>query len=672
MRSRACSVGLLLALASVAGAQPPVVHHALDVTLDPDRARLEVVDRIELPAAMIRDGRVVVRINAGFELRGLEGARVEAREIGSRVQALTLGLRDGGDGVRIRYAGTPVLGASGDGPAEWLDAEGAHLGHASAWYPRLRDGLHAYELTLRLPQGWHGLVSGRTRALADESAVRWRSERPVEAIDLVAGPFERFRRDGAWGTAAVWLRAGEPRLAATYLDAIAHHLPFYSELIGPYPYSRFTVVENLRQTGWGMPGFTLLGSRVMRLPFIPHTSLPHELLHNWWGNGVLVDQREGNWSEGLTAYLADHLVAERRGQGARHRRDALARLRAAAGEGADTAPVTFTARHDRRSQAVGYDKPLMIFHMARRARGDEAFVAGLRELFAGGLGRRVGAREVLAALVPAGEDWFARWWARPGAPALALDCCAVSVRGQGFRVRGSIRQVHDGAPFALQVPVQILLAGEAVAREHRVEVRGERTSFELAVPGRPLAVQMDAAYDTLRIPQPGELPPALGELLAAPTPVAVLAPGLREDVAAGYRALARRVGARLVAVEQAAEARALWVLGARSPAAAPWHEAFARAVPEGDSRVMVVRDARGRPRALVDAASAAAAAALARRLPHYGRYGRLGFTGPSARNVFKGQAEVTDAPGRVVLDPRMEGRAVPVGARAPLTAVKEP
>ena len=92
----------------------------------------------------------------------------------------------------------------------------------------------------------------------------------------------------------------------------------YRELVGAYPYSKFAVVENFWESGLGMPSFTLLGPRVIRLPFVWKSSLPHEIAHNWWGNGVFVDMRRGNWSEGLTAYLADHLIKEQRGQRPEH------------------------------------------------------------------------------------------------------------------------------------------------------------------------------------------------------------------------------------------------------------------------------------------------------------------------------------------------------------------
>ena len=66
-----------------------------------------------------------------------------------------------------------------------------------------------------------------------------------------------------------------------------------------------------------MPSFTLLGPQIIRFPFILTSSYPHEILHNWWGNSVFVDETRGNWCEGLTAYIADHLMQEQRGEDAR-------------------------------------------------------------------------------------------------------------------------------------------------------------------------------------------------------------------------------------------------------------------------------------------------------------------------------------------------------------------
>ena len=93
------------------------------------------------------------------------------------------------------------------------------------------------------------------------------------------------------------------------------------------PFSKFALIENFWETGYGMPSFTLLGEQVIRFPFILESSYPHEILHNWWGNGVYPDYTTGNWSEGLTAYLADHLFQEMDGLGAEYRKEMLSRYK---------------------------------------------------------------------------------------------------------------------------------------------------------------------------------------------------------------------------------------------------------------------------------------------------------------------------------------------------------
>ena len=152
-------------------------------------------------------------------------------------------------------------------------------------------------------------------------------------------------------------------------------------MLGDYPFSKFALVENFWETGFGMPSFTLLGPRVIRFPFILESSYPHELLHNWWGNGVYPDYATGNWSEGLTAYLADHLFREMDGTGHEYRKEMLARYKNYVSEGEDFPLSQFTSRNSAATQAVGYGKTLMLWHMLRIELGDELFIDGLRQFY---------------------------------------------------------------------------------------------------------------------------------------------------------------------------------------------------------------------------------------------------------------------------------------------------
>src|SRR6185503_18372100 len=99
-------------------------------------------------------------------------------------------------------------------------------------------------------------------------------------------------------------------LAEGYLEDSQRYIALYSKKIGAYPHSAFSVVASPLPSGFGMPTLTYIGAQVLKLPFIRATSLGHEVLHNWWGNGVYADYARGNWSEGLTTFMADYFYKE--------------------------------------------------------------------------------------------------------------------------------------------------------------------------------------------------------------------------------------------------------------------------------------------------------------------------------------------------------------------------
>ena len=127
--------------------------------------------------------------------------------------------------------------------------------------------------------------------------------------------------------------------------------------------------------------FTLLGSSIIRLPFILHTSYPHEILHNWWGNGVYVDYETGNWAEGLTSYMADHFLKDQRGKGHEYRRTALNNFASYVDPSNDFPLNQFLSRFDKASSAIGYSKAMMLFHMLKIQVGESQFYKSLQDFY---------------------------------------------------------------------------------------------------------------------------------------------------------------------------------------------------------------------------------------------------------------------------------------------------
>ncbi len=657
----------LCCLAAFAAAAAP--QHRLEVALDPAEHRIEASDRLRLT------GPVDFLLHDGLTVNVEGGALERGTRVDGPVPLRRWRLMPHGEAVTLRWRGVihhPVR-AFGDrlrGQAATpgtLGPEGVYLDGGSGWYPLIEGWPRfTFELRLRLPSGWQVVSQGRRSGGGRE--VRWRAEAPQEDVVLVGGPLRRWSQRGPGGIAlAVYLHDDEPELARTYLTAGARHLAFYQDLLGPYPYPKFAVVENFWESGYGFPSFTLLGPRVLRLPFIPHTSLPHEILHNWWGNGVYVDWGRGNWSEGLTAYLSDHLMKERRGQGAAYRRATLQKYRAYAADGRDFPLRAFRARHSGASEAVGYGKALMVLHMLRERLGDAPFLQALRDFYRAHRFQVAAWADLRAAFETAGTvdlgPFFDQWLERPGAPHLLPR----AARWADGRLRLTLAQVQDGPAYRLQVPVALTLDGHAQAWETRLAMTAKEQTFEIEAPGRPLRVDVDPRFDLFRYLDDSEIPPALGAFFGARERLLVLPARAPAPMRRAYRALAEAweepgVAQRVVLdrdLERLPDDRPVWILGRDNRFLAD----IARSLPALGARLdetglhldgrdlpwtghCLVLAAPGpaatAPRLFAACDDPAAATPLARKLPHYGRYGVLAFVGARAGNVFKGEWTLRD------------------------------
>ncbi|MFH1044572.1 MAG: M1 family aminopeptidase [Pseudomonadota bacterium] len=664
-----------LCLAPTAMAATPAAHH-IRVRIEPETHRLEGRDSIRFDAP--RAATLV--LSARFRVDSLV---VDGQRIGVPGRAATAAA-GGFQRIALPAARRIDLGWSGELAAldQSLDhrqtlaydlpvsaKEGTFLPSGSGWYPMLDDSLESYELELDLPAKQRGLVPGRLLAESpvEESQAggryraRFEFRRPAEGIALMAGPYrieERNVRTAAGSEVRLrtYFHAEIAALASGYLDSIAGYLDLYERRIGTYPFSEFSVVSSPTPTGFGMPTLTYLGIDVLRLPFIRATSLGHEVLHNWWGNGVYPDYARGNWSEGLTNFMADYAYRERESaEAARAMRLAWLRDFAALPPGADAPLVRFTSRTHGASQIVGYNKSAMLFFMLRDAVGEAAFERGVRGFWSANRFRIASWDDLRGAFEQAsGKNlaaFFEQWLERTGAPNLRIaDAEARPVAG-GWRLSVTLAQ---GAPaYALSVPLAVRTARGEVTR--RVELSRERGTAVLELPAEPLDVALDPELRLLRRLAAAEAPPILRDAMLAQQPQ-LIAPTADAAVQAAARGLAARLlenwGQGSFSLTPSAPAeksysdpnfpniRTLLVAGLHADIDA-WlaRESMAArpaklAATRGSAQVWTARAGDGRMLVLVSARDAQSLAALTTPLPHYGRESYLVFEG--ARMIERG------------------------------------
>jgi aminopeptidase N len=715
IRSCAWLFALLGAAASAQGvraapADPsrPVVRHDIQARIDPSASGLTVVDRMvvqppsdaDAPLHFLLNENLIVdgveldgeplahRVRSGWQPRDFwrrpDFAELEAFAIARQhtLQAPPAGWPSPAT-ITVRFHGVvldslkapKVAYSRGFETTSGLILErGAYLEGATFWIPWTSEDLFTFRLQTVLPRGWHSMSQGRRvapEASGPDSAQVvevWEADQPAEEVYLVAGPYTVRERDHGAVRLYTYTYAETPEdLCRTYLDAAGEYLDLYEGKYGAYAYAKFALVENWWQTGFGMPSFTLLGDRVIRLPFIVHTSYGHEILHNWWGNGVYVDARGGNWSEGLTTYGADYFYKEQEGPDAArdYRLTQLVAYRDhAASGGRDFALRRFREREDFATQAVGYGKTMMVFHMIRRRLGDEAFEAGLRALYARNLHRRAGWDDVVAAfasVVPSGSldltAWFEQWIGRPGALQLSLG--GVERTPEGVRVT----LVQDEPWYDVRVPVTVSRGG-AITHE-RVALSGSQAVFD--VPADAEWVAADADYDLFRKLHREEIPPTLSQTLGADSTLVVVGSRATGALAEALHQLGDRWSANqnMHVVDERTmtpserRGRALILLGPGSLAdqALALAKAFGplpaaqdeRSRREGLSWIYCVRDPHDPELAwmVVLPAGPEVVESLGRKIPHYGRYSTLLFSGED--NVDKGTWKVMSSPLRVDL-----------------------
>lgn len=652
-----------------------VLEHAIHLELDPAGHSLAGVDTLRL-ARPLRSLRFELHEDLRPEAGpGLALRPDEADEAAAGRRAWILDSEDGSrelwivrwrgrlhqDVAATRFSRERV----GSEIRATVGEEGVFLAGGAGWYPLTGEGLSAHRVTTVLPAGWRSVTQGR---LADERVrggrVRqtWDAPHPSDGLLLAANHFQVTTRRHGDTLVQTWFFPEDSALAAGYLDAAVRFLDLYESFLPPYPYAKFAIVENFFPTGYGMPSWTLLGQRVLRLPFIKDTSLGHELNHNWWGNSVFVGEG-GNWCEGVTVYTADYLYKEMESAAAArsYRKDLLKDYARYVGASRDFPLTEFVARHDPSSRAIGYGKSMMVFHMLEEAVGREAFRRALRRVVEERQWHQATWSDFFRAVEAAGdlprnalEEERRQWIERPGAPRLSLGETSARPVGAGWRL--VLELVQEGGPWCLRVPVHV--ETEAGSRDFRLELGAERERYELSLPDRPRAVSLDPDYHLFRWLYEEEMEATLSLVLGDAAPLFVL----EDDLPAGLAAACRDFAGAFVegepriltaAAAAGEEPRTLVWLGRRPPA---WLEPPAGLEMGGEGiifqgerlspgqHVIIYTAKRGPGRGLMVVLSDSAdqLRAVARRVPHYGRYSYLAFE--AGRNRIKGNWDAAAGP----------------------------
>ncbi len=530
----AWGISMLMNL-TVQAADVTIQHHDLHVELRPKSHVIIAHDTIRLTGRPDAGQVLRVRLNPNLEieeviladgpllfwketLRASQNTRKESDPRWTRTIEIRLPeVPPSRDAIRvqvsyrghIRDAPTASPGlrfVRPDKTSGYIGEEGVYLTSETSWYPDVPGSFATFHVTATVPAGWRAVTHGQEVSFTKKKTMatsEWDVRARTEALTLAANRF--VKRASQWNgiEIATYVFPEDAHVADQYVEATTRYLEWYTNLLGPYPFPKFAVVENFFPSGIGLPSFTLLGSRVMKRGYTQPYSLGHEVVHSWLGNSVHNHFETGNWIEGLTTYLANYYYDERaegdEKAGARRRR-MIMEYNLYVRSSDDYPVVKFHHKENRVDNAIGYQKTAMIFHMLRRELGDQDFFQAIRTIIAdysGGYADWPQLRQGFEDASGKELSWFFNQWVHgSGAPRLRIVQARVERDSRtGYWVSMKVKQ--NGTPYRLRVPAVILLEQ---GREYRtwVDIRGNEQTMALWVPAKPIRLQLDPAYQIFR------------------------------------------------------------------------------------------------------------------------------------------------------------------------------
>ena len=552
-----------------------VIHHTLAVELEPETHRLIATDILQLPKNLSQQESFSFALNRHLTIDRIEvnGQSVQLGKVPddpSIVKGFTqwvikapsevFSQTDESAILSIAYHGHINDSPKGSGGLRFVrpDKTNGHIGQngiyltsETFWYPTWEGHMVSFDLELTLPAEWQVITQGQETNQSTTTTQRtslWSIQAPTEALTVAANQFVVQKKPWKDIQIATYLFPDEAHLTQQYLEATATYLELYTNILGPYPFSQFAVVENFFPSGLGMPSFTLLGQGIVRRGYTQPYSLGHEIVHSWLGNSVFNDFGKGNWVEGLTTYLSNYYYDEATGndEGAfKTRRRMMDEYNLYTTPKTDYPIHQFHHKESRIDNAIGYQKTALVFHMLRQKIGDDKFFEGIRKIVQDGTGMFVEWKDLQHIFSQVAEQdltgFFKQWIEQPGAPSVTLHNLSIQPDPQQPTQRilsGTVSQKHP--IYKLPLPIHVNLQN-ASAFSTTIDLNQANQPFRVKVPGTPRSVTLDPEHHWLLQLQRDQLPPMLNSWDTDTRRVLIHAKTSSKEEIASLQALMQRI-----------------------------------------------------------------------------------------------------------------------------------
>jgi aminopeptidase N len=510
----------------------PIKQHNIEVVLNPSKHYLKGTDSIVYDAVLTQPDTLYLSSN--LKIKSIQCAKKKVKfqilADSSGYNRIIISPRKNAPIYSISYEGTIYFALQGRNLNQGHDfsrgmisdakGEGIFL-PAGSFYPiRDREELTHFEVKANCPKEFTLITSGFESSYikGDSKLYKWNTQLPNDGMTLCGNRFTVTERIVQNKRLAVYLLPEDEALSKTYLDAMQDIYTKYTSLLGEYPFSSFSMVENFFASGYGMPNYTLLAKDIVKMPFIVTApgSLAHEFCHNWWGNSVFVKQGTGNWCESLTTFCANYYWYEITGDKEKQvafRKKAIFEVNQLPAE-KNYALADFHYQRNDDDAVIGYQKGSMFLYEIYDLIGKEAFFKALRQVatdYKGLYATWVDLENNLIHYSPGNSLDIHRMFSenlhRLELPKLQLSNVVYTFEQMSFELR------QKNPSFTLHVPVQIQM--ENVTDSLVITLRDSLASYQFSPWEEVRKVIVDPEYKVLRAISEDEMPYNMTRVMSA-------------------------------------------------------------------------------------------------------------------------------------------------------------
>lgn len=381
----------------------------------------------------------------------------------------------------------------------------------SNWYPELK-GVGLYDLKVNLPSGYNviseaDIIDKKSNGDKDEFLLK--KDKPIDKINFFITKLNKYAE--IYKDINIYLYSNIlDKRRNNILNTIKSSIDFYSVYFGNLPNKNLNILETVSGYSFSSSGIILFNKDITQSKEKIEEYFVMNLLSQWFGGFVYVDESGGDWSKGLSLFLFGKYYKKPDKYFFKN----LLLDYSNYINPVDEKPLKdFKDKDEVIFRNISYIKGAFVFNMLENILGKEYFIEGLRRLISQYAYKIASWNDLKKSFEAISNknlnDYFEVWLNRKGAPLIDIQNASFIISEGMPSVTFDFVQKEQEFIFN----IDLIIKTDKTQISRILEINKERQRFTIPVEGEPLELILDRDYKVFRRFTKEEYPVAISGFL---------------------------------------------------------------------------------------------------------------------------------------------------------------